>query len=375
MIGGAIMIKRNVWAEIDLAAIKNNVAVTREVLEPDVRLCAVVKANAYGHGAVEVAKAALEAGASYLAVAMTQEALELREAGITAPVLILGAVTPGHEEALVENTITSAVFTLGMAQALSHAAVKLNKIAKVHLAIDTGMTRIGCDPNQAGKLAQAIQQLPNMELEGMFSHFATADELDKTYSRLQIYRFTEAVQSVKASGVDIPLLHLDNSAGLTELPECHYNMVRQGITLYGCWPSDEVEKCLNIKPVMTLKAKLVYVKNVAIGEKIGYGGTFTTKRFTKLATLPLGYADGISRKLSNKGYVLIRGHKAPIVGRVCMDQFMVDVTDVPDVKGGDEAIIWGGNGPSLEQVAEWMETINYEVSCLLTSRVPRVYVQ
>lgn len=364
---------RNVWAEVDLSAIAKNVQETRKTLKPATKICAVVKADAYGHGAVPVATAALAAGVNYLAVSMTQEALELREAGIMAPILILGALTPEHEKAVVDHNITQTVFDLASAQALSAAAIQENKIAKVHLAVDTGMNRIGCLPCEAGEMAAAITALPHVELEGVFSHFACADEADKTYSHLQQKRFAAALKNIEAAGVKIPLVHFDNSAGITEIPECHYNMVRQGITLYGWWPSPEVKQCLDLRPVMTLKAEIVFIKDVPAGERISYGGTYTTTHLTKVATLPLGYADGISRKLSNKGYVLIRGHKAPIIGRVCMDQLMLDVTDVPNVAVGNEAIIFGGGELSLDTVAGWMETINYEVLCLLSTRIPRKY--
>jgi len=364
---------RNVWAEVDLSAIAHNVQETRKKLEPGVKICAVVKADAYGHGAVPVATAALAAGVNYLAVSMTQEALELREAGIMAPILILGALTPEHEKALVDNNITQAVFDLASAQALSAAAIQENKVAKVHLAVDTGMNRIGCRPAEAGELAAAIAALPHVFLEGVFSHFATADEADKTYSKKQLAAFKLALDNIEAAGVVIPIKHLDNSAGVTEMPEAHFNMVRQGITMYGLWPSNEVKQCMDLRPVMSLHAEIVFIKNIPAGEKISYGCTYETKRATKLATLPLGYADGISRKLSNKGYVSIRGFRAPIVGRVCMDQLMVDVTDVPNVGVGDEAIIFGKGAISLDEVAAWMETINYEAACLLSTRIPRKY--
>ncbi len=364
---------RNVWAEVDLSAIAHNIQETRKTLKPTTKICAVVKADAYGHGAVPVATAALAAGVNYLAVSMTQEALELRQAGIMAPILILGALTPEHEKALVDNDITQTVFELGAAQALSAAAIQENKIAKVHLAVDTGMNRIGCTPKEAGSLAKAIAALPHVELEGVFSHFACADEADKSYSKMQQARFQEALNNIEKEGIKIPLVHFDNSAGITELPQCQYNMVRQGITLYGWWPSKEVRQCLDLKPVMSLKAEIVFIKELPAGEKISYGGLYTTTGPTKIATLPLGYADGISRKLSNRGYVSIGGYKAPIVGRVCMDQMMVDVTNVPGAAVGQEAIIFGGGEISLDTVAEWMETINYEVICLLSTRIPRKY--
>ncbi len=365
---------RNVWAEVDLSAIAHNIQETRKKIEPGTKICAVVKADAYGHGAVPVATAALAAGVEYLAVSMTREALELREAGIMAPILILGAMTPGHEKALIDKNITQTIFDLKTAQALSAAAIQANKVAKVHLAVDTGMNRIGCRPEEAGELAAAIAGLPHVYLEGVFSHFAAADAKDKTYSKQQLAAFQAALANIADQKIDIPIVHLDNSAGITEMPEAHYNMVRQGITLYGWWPSHEVKQCMDLQPVMTLKAEIVFIKDIPAGEKISYGCTYETKRPTKLATLPLGYADGISRKLSNTGYVSIRGCKAPILGRVCMDQMMVDVTDVPNVQVGDEAIIFGGGEISLDTVADWMDTINYEVICLLSTRIPRKYI-
>ena len=368
------MIKRNVWAEIDLLAIAHNIKETKNVLERDVKLCAVVKANAYGHGAIPVAKAAVEAGADFLAVAMTQEALELRLAGVEVPIIILGSLTMGHEETVVEYDIRQAVYDLKSAKALSVAAVKLGKTAKIHLVIETGMNRIGCKVSEAGDLALAIANLPNVEVEGAFSHFAKADAEDKTYMQKQYNTFVEAMKNIESKGVNIPIKHIANSAAITEAPETHMNMVRQGITLYGLWPSNEVKHNVEYKPVMSLKTKIAFIKETLAGEKVGYGCSYETVRNTKIATLPLGYADGISRQLSNKGYVVIKGCKAPIVGKVCMDQMMVDVTDVPNVAEEDEVLVFGGSEISLDTVAQWMGTINYEVACLLSYRVPRRYV-
>lgn len=364
---------RNVWAEVDLSAIAHNVQVTRKVLKPGTKICAVVKADAYGHGAVPVATAALAAGVNYLAVSMTQEALELREAGIMAPILILGTMTEEHEKALVDYNITQTVYDLAVAQELSAAALQENKVAKVHLAVDTGMNRIGCRPEEAADLAEAISKLPHVELEGMFSHFANADEMDKSFAESQYRKFMEADRAIKDRGIQIPLVHIDNSAGITEMKHTECDMVRQGITLYGLWPSDDVERCLDLKPALSLKAEVVFVKDVPAGEKIGYGCTYETKAPMKVATIPLGYADGYSRALSNRGYITIRGYKAPVVGRICMDQFMVDVTNVPGVHKGDEAVIFGPGGVSLDQLAKWVGTIPYELMCLLSTRVPRKY--
>lgn len=364
---------RNVWAEVDLSAIAHNVQVTRKVLKPGTKICAVVKADAYGHGAVPVATAALAAGVNYLAVSMTQEALELREAGIMAPILILGTMTEEHEKALVDYNITQTVYDLAVAQELSAAALQENKVAKVHLAVDTGMNRIGCRPEEAADLAEAISKLPHVELEGMFSHFTSADEMDKSFAESQYRKFMEADRAIKDRGIQIPLVHIDNSAGITEMKHTECDMVRQGITLYGLWPSDDVERCLDLKPALSLKAEVVFVKDVPAGEKIGYGCTYETKAPMKVATIPLGYADGYSRALSNRGYITIRGYKAPVVGRICMDQFMVDVTNVPGVHKGDEAVIFGPGGVSLDQLAKWVGTIPYELMCLLSTRVPRKY--
>ncbi|MBS5518867.1 MAG: alanine racemase [Acidaminococcus sp.] len=364
---------RNVWAEVDLSAIAHNVQVTRKALKPGTKICAVVKADAYGHGAVPVATAALAAGVNYLAVSMTQEALELREAGIMAPILILGTMTEEHEKALVDYNITQTVYDLAVAQELSAAALQENKVAKVHLAVDTGMNRIGCRPEEAANLAEAISKLPHVELEGMFSHFASADEMDKSFAESQYRKFMEADRAIKDRGIQIPLVHIDNSAGITEMKHTECDMVRQGITLYGLWPSDDVERCLDLKPALSLKAEVVFVKDVPAGEKIGYGCTYETKAPMKVATIPLGYADGYSRALSNRGYITIRGYKAPVVGRICMDQFMVDVTNVPGVHKGDEAVIFGPGGVSLDQMAKWVGTIPYELMCLLSTRVPRKY--
>ena len=358
---------RNVWAEVDLSAIAHNVQVTRKVLKPGTKICAVVKADAYGHGAVPVATAALAAGVNYLAVSMTQEA------GIMAPILILGTMTEEHEKALVDYNITQTVYDLAVAQELSAAALQENKVAKVHLAVDTGMNRIGCRPEEAADLAEAISKLPHVELEGMFSHFASADEMDKSFAESQYRKFMEADRAIKDRGIQIPLVHIDNSAGITEMKHTECDMVRQGITLYGLWPSDDVERCLDLKPALSLKAEVVFVKDVPAGEKIGYGCTYETKAPMKVATIPLGYADGYSRALSNRGYITIRGYKAPVVGRICMDQFMVDVTNVPGVHKGDEAVIFGPGGVSLDQLAKWVGTIPYELMCLLSTRVPRKY--
>ena len=365
---------RNAWAEIDLNAIAHNIKEAKKKINEGTKLCAVVKADAYGHGAVPVAKTALTAGADFLAVALLQEAIELREAEIKAPILILGALQEECAEETVSYEISQALFTLRSAELLSAAAVKLGKKAKVHLVIETGMNRIGVAPEQAGELAAAVAAMPGIEIEGCFSHFATADIKNKHYCNEQFDRFKQALTAIEAKGIAIPIKHIANSAAISEVPEMQLDMVRQGITLYGMWPSDEVVRSLNYEAAMKLKTKVIFIKQIEQGETVGYGRTFTADRPAKIATLPLGYADGISRKVSNKGYVLVKGKKAPIVGRVCMDQFMIDVTDIEKIEIGDEVLVFGSKELSADKVAEWTETISYEVLCAVSKRIPRIYI-
>lgn len=368
------MSNRNVWVEIDLAAIRHNVTLVKQLLTPGVKLCAVVKADAYGHGAVPVAKAALEVGADFLAVALYQEALELRQAGIKAPLLILGALQEEYAEGIVAADICQAVFSLEAVQALSVAAAKLRRPARVHVAVETGMNRIGVDPGEIASFVKAAAALPGIEINGCFSHFASADDVDKTFCTEQLRRFNQARQAIKDAGVVIPIFHIANSAAIAAEPSLELNMVRQGITLYGLKPADLLTADLSYRPAMCLKAKVVHVKEIRAGETVGYGRSYTAEVPRIIATLPLGYADGISRKLSNRGQVLLRGKRAQIVGKVCMDQLMLDVTDIPGVRVGDEAVLFGKPELPAEKVADWQETITYEVVCGISKRVPRVYI-
>jgi len=370
------MLTRPVWAEIDLAAIAHNVREIKRLLKPGTQMMAVVKADAYGHGALPVARVALASGAERLAVAILNEALALREGGIRAPILILGYTPPEQAELLVRNEITQTVFTLDMARAVSQAAVKLGKTARVHLKIDTGMSRIGVTPREAPDFAAAVAALPGLEVEGVFTHMAAADEADKTYTRRQFALFQEAVEGMAARGVQVALKHVANSPTTLDLAEMHLDMVRPGIILYGLWPSTEVRREIELRPAMQLKAKVAYVKEVPADTSVSYGRKFTTTAPTVIATLPIGYADGWSRLLSNRAEVLIHGRRAPVIGRVCMDQCMVDVTGIPGVQVGDEAVLFGRQGDQflpVEEVAAKMGTINYEMVCLISKRVPRVY--
>ena len=367
------------WVEINLDALECNFDAVREELPENMKILAVVKANAYGHGAIGVAKF-LEDKADYLAVAATDEALELRKNGVNCPILILGHIPYGDYDNIVKFNITPTISDFYEAELLSKAAVKAGVTAPLHIAVDTGMNRIGfkCDENSVEEIKK-IKELPNIEIEGVFSHLAAADMLDKSYTEMQAKRFDDFVLKLENAGINAPIKHLYNSAAIADL-EKKYDMVRQGIILYGLRPSDEVE-FNNIKvpqPVMSMKTRVVQVKTLPAGECISYGCTYTTEKETKVATLCAGYADGVTRVLSNNGEVLIRGKRAKIIGRVCMDQFMVDVTDIPDVEAGDTATIFGTDGEetiSVDEIAKKANTINYEIICNINSRVTRVYMK
>lgn len=366
------MILRDVYAEIDLDAIRHNLTEIRRRINPASKLCAVVKANAYGHGAIEVSKVAVECGADFLAVATVDEGLELRRAGFNLPILILGLVPYNAVDAVVANDLTQAVADLELAEKISDAAARLCKLAKVHLKIETGMGRIGVYPDNAVTLAAQISKLPNVELEGMFSHFADADSLDRTFTNHQIEIFKETASKIRRAGVGIKICHLAESASILDIPEAHFDMVRAGIINYGLYPSADVRKTIELKPAMKLVARIVYLKKISAGVSIGYGREFVAERDSLIATLPLGYADGYIR--AYKGFhVDIGGKLAPIAGRVCMDQTMVDVTDIDGVKVGDEVILFGSDAVTIDDAARHLNTINYEITCLVSARVSRVF--
>lgn len=369
------MVKRDVWAEVNLKALEKNIKNIKSCIKNGAKWCAVVKANAYGHGAVAVARKAVEQGADYLAVAVLREAVELRQAGFTTPILILGASPLEEANTIVANDITQVVFTIEQAKALSAAAVAANKAVKVHMAVDTGMSRIGVRPELAGDFAKGVAAMPGIRLEGMFSHFALADAKDKTFAHKQLDNFKLAISKVAEAGVEIEIKHIANSAALLEMPEAHFDMVRAGIILYGLWPSDEVEHVIELEPLMELKARLVYLKKLYPGESISYGCTFTAKRESMIGTLPVGYADGYTRMFTGKAQVEYQEKRAPIAGRICMDQCMVDVTDLPDIKQGDIVTLYGSHSLTMDEAANWLGTINYELPCMLAPRVPRVYVE
>ncbi len=366
------MLNRDAWAEINLAAIRHNLTEIRRHIQPKAKLCAVVKANAYGHGALEVSKVAVEIGANFLAVATVEEGLELRRAGFTLPILILGLIPYDAAEIVVENKITATVSDFELAEKISVAALKFDTQAKIHLKIETGMGRIGILPNDAVEIAEKISKLPNVEIEGIFSHFADADSPDKTFTIRQLETFKNICDKISARGIKIKIRHIAESAAILEIPAAHLDMVRAGIITYGLYPSETVKHTIELQPAMKLVAKVVYVKEISAGTSIGYGREFIAAKASKIATVPLGYADGYIR--AYKGFhVEIRGNSAPVAGRVCMDQFMVDVTEIPNVKIGDEVILFGSDKISIDDAARHLQTINYEITCLVSERVPRIY--
>lgn len=366
-----------VYADIDLDAIYENVKNAKALLKKDTKMMAIVKADGYGHGAVEVARQIDELVDAY-GVAILEEGIELRKAGFTKPILILGYTPKPLYPAMIRYDIATAVFTMEMAKEISDTAVAMHKNANIHIKLDTGMSRIGFAITKESKeIIEQIAKLPGIEIKGCFSHFARMDEKDKTKANEQFAKFTKMVNALEKDGVDLGIRHISNSAGIMEAPEVQMDMVRNGICLYGLYPSEEVQKeRLPLKTAMELKAYVSYVKTLEPGVEIGYGGTYTTTKKTRVATIPVGYADGYSRCLSGKGSVLIHGKKAPILGRVCMDQFMVDVTDIDNVCVGDRVTLFGKDGDScitIEEISAMAHSFNYEFVCDIGKRIPRVY--
>ncbi len=370
-----------VRAEIDLDAVAFNMESMRQKISPETKITAVIKADAYGHGAVEIAH--LIEDYPYVwgfAVAAAEEGMELRRNGIRKPILTLGYTFPECWPDMIDYDIRFTVFDYGTAEEISRLAGTLGKKAFVHIALDTGMSRIGfADTDASVEEVKKIAALPHLVIEGLFTHFARADEPSIAPAERQLSRYMAFSKKLDEAGVEIPIRHASNSAGIFRLKNANLSMVRAGITLYGLLPSDEVkDEVKPLKPVMRLVSHISYVKELSAGAEISYGGTFRTEKTMRVATIPVGYADGYPRLLSNKGHVLIRGRKAPILGRVCMDQFMVDVSDIPDAVRGDEAVLMGTQGEetiTAEEIGALSGRFNYELVCDISKRVPRHYMR
>ncbi|MBQ9914857.1 MAG: alanine racemase [Clostridia bacterium] len=368
--------KKRVWAEIDLDALQHNFTAIKGLLRPETKILAVVKANAYGHGAVPCARALLSYGADYLGVATIEEALELRHANIFAPILVLGYAPAQEAEVLISNNITPTVYTMEFAKALSAAAVKLDKDCRIHLKINTGMERLGFEPEQIDDIKK-VCSLPGLTAEGIFTHLACADSEDSSGVHLQYEAFIKLTNQLADGGICIPLRHILNSAGIFDFPEYQLEMVRPGIVLYGYYPSNYIhtERAV-LRPVMTLKTRVIHLHKAPAGAKVSYGWTYTAKAPITIATIPIGYADGYNRHLSGKGKMLAKGQTVPILGKICMDQCMIDVSSVNTVNVGDEIIIIGKQGDeqiTAQDLADQIDTISYEILCATGKRVPRLY--
>lgn len=373
---------QRVYAKIDLDAVCYNMEQMHRNLSGRAQMIGVIKTDGYGHGAVQIGRELEKMNYVFgYAVATAEEAMILRHAGLKKPILILGYTFPYCYEDLIRYDIRQAVFREDTIEELSECARRMGKNAKVHVKVDTGMARIGIRPDESGiAFVDKILHTDGIELEGMFTHFAKADEADKSSVKEQIRRIKAFMSDVEDKlDFHIPIKHCSNSAGIVELPEANMDVVRAGITLYGLWPSPEVSRdIVDLRPVLSLKSHLVYIKEVEAGTPVSYGGTYVTKKKMRVATIPVGYGDGYPRGLSNKGYVLIRGRKAPILGRVCMDQFMVNVDEISDAAEGDEVTLIGTDGAyqiTMEELAELSGRFNYEFACGLGKRIPRVYIK
>ncbi|WP_243521792.1 alanine racemase [Bacillus pseudomycoides] len=369
---------RDTIVEVNLDAVKHNVReFKKRVNDKNIAMMAAVKANGYGHGAVEVAKAAIEAGVNQLAVAFVDEGIELREAGVTVPILVLGYTPVEVAKDAIGYDIMMTVYRIEDLKGINEIAKQLEKKAHIQVKIDTGMSRIGLQEEEVAPFLEELKNMKYIEIEGMFTHYSTADEINKIYTNMQTSLFEKAVNTAKEMGIHLPYIHSSNSAGSMELSNTFQNMVRVGIGIYGMYPSKEVDHTVvSLQPALSLKSKVAHIKHAKKNRGVSYGNTYVTTGEEWIATVPIGYADGYNRQLSNKGHALINGIRVPVLGRVCMDQLMLDVTKAMPIHVGDEVVFYGKQGEeeiSVEEIADTLGTINYEVTCMLDRRIPRVY--
>ncbi len=366
---------RPTFAEIDLGAILYNLRQIRNRVDKDIKIMAIVKADAYGHGMKEVSQAVARKGIDYFGVASLDEAATLREAGIKKNIIVLGAILPEEVEGVLRFNVIQTVSDLAIARLLSQLAQSKKRIIKVHAKIDTGMGRLGVWHKDAVNFVKKLASLKNIKVDGIFTHFPSAED-DKVFTRNQLRDFKSLIEELLRHGIDIPIKHTSNSMAVIDFKDSHMNMVRPGLIMYGLHPRSDLAKKLRLRPALRLKTKVVYVKPVSRGRSISYGRTYVTKKDTNIATIPVGYGDGYSRDLSNRGHVLIKGRRLPIVGRVCMDMSMVDAGRSRTVKPGDDVVLIGKQGKdavTVEEIARLSNTIPYEVVCNIGRRVPRIY--
>ncbi|NMA92731.1 MAG: alanine racemase [Firmicutes bacterium] len=371
---------RPTWLEIDLDSIVHNIQQFQRLLGPRVKIAAVVKADGYGHGAVEVSRAAVAAGASYLMVAFLEEGVELRQAGIDAPILLLGYTDPAQVPALCRYNLIPSVFDLEVAHRMSAELVRQGSELPVHIKVDTGMGRLGILPGGAAEFITGVSRLPGLKLEGVYTHLAAADEEDPEFTENQLQQFNRVIECCRNHGISPSFYHAANSAAASAYPGSRFNLVRLGLSLYGYYPSVVLrgKNFISLKPALSFKSRVVYLKEVPPGTAISYGCTHVASARSLIATVPVGYGDGYRWALSNRARVLLRGRRVPVVGRVCMDHLMLDLTGVEGAQVGDEVVLYGRQGPAevtLEEVAGWLGTLNYELLCAISRRVPRLYLR
>ncbi len=366
---------RPTYAEIDLSAIDKNIKNILNHTRP-AGVMAVVKANGYGHGALEVGKQALKSGAQYLAVALPEEGVALRQNDISAPVLVFAGLFPEQADMMVKHDLEATVYTHDQLQALTRAAAKNETTAVVHIKVDTGMGRVGVPWQNALAFIRKAQHQPHIRIQGLYTHFATSDEKDKTYAYLQLNRFQTVVEECRQAKIQIPIIHAANSGAILDVPESYFDIVRPGVMMYGYYPSPDTTESIQIHPAMTLTTKVLHIKTVPQDTYVSYGRLYRTTESTRIATLPIGYADGYNRALTNQTHALIRGTRYPVVGRVCMDLIMVDVGNNTEISSGDPVVLYGQQGSetiSIQDIASKLDTIPYEVTCWISNRVPRLY--
>ena len=372
--------QRPTWVEIDLDAIAHNVRAVCKKIGEDIKILAVVKADAYGHGAIETSRVLLKNGVELLGVAIPEEGIELRQAGINASIIILGSLLPEQLDSVVAFSLTPTICDRLIAKELSYRAQKLHRKLKIHIKVDTGMRRLGVWHEDAVNFVKEIKHLNNLEIEGIYTHLATSDEEDKGFAYEQIGLFINVLKQLDAQNIHIPLKHAANSGAILDMPASYFNMVRPGLVLYGLYPSNSVSRSIRLQPAMTFKTRIAYIKDVQKGVTIGYGRTYKTSKPSRVATLPVGYVDGYSRSFSNRGEVIVNGYRAPIIGRVCMDQCIIDVSAVPDVSIGNEVVLYGKSASGgteeipVETAANLIGAIPYEIVSTIGKRVPKVYV-